>query len=260
VTMLGDPKTGENYECFVRERLEKSIKFSVIHRPDGPTVQKTRFVEPTYVRKLFEVYHMEDRPLPEKVQEEFHRQLREKIKGADLVIVNDFGHGFISPATVELLQAESKFLAVNTQSNAGNIGYNLISKYKRAHFICIDAMEAWLAVRDKHANLADVAGRRLPKLVNCPNVVVTHGRAGCFTSNGGGEAVHIPAFSGAVVDTVGAGDAFFVIAAPMLAAGSDCPTAGFMGNVAGAISIGIVGHRRYITKLEIQRYVTTLLK
>jgi sugar/nucleoside kinase (ribokinase family) len=75
-----------------------------------------------------------------------------------------------------------------------------------------------------------------------------------------GRVVKIPSFGNGAVDTIGAGDAFFVIAAPMLAAGADCETAGFMGNVAGAITIGIVGHRRYLTKLEIQRYVMTLLK
>jgi bifunctional ADP-heptose synthase (sugar kinase/adenylyltransferase) len=260
VTVLGDPKAADNYEEFIRERLNPAIEMSVVRRPDGPTVQKTRFVEPTYVRKLFEVYNMEDRPLPQSVEQEFQETLREKIRGADLVIVNDFGHGFISPSTVELLQDEAAFLAVNAQSNAGNVGYNLITKYKRANFVCIDAMEAWLAVHDKHANLAEVVSHRLPQILDCPNVVVTHGRSGCFASAGPQQAVHIPAFNTAVVDTVGAGDAFFVIAAPMLAAGADCPTAGFMGNVAGAISIGIVGHRRYLNKLEIKRYVTTLLK
>jgi sugar/nucleoside kinase (ribokinase family) len=194
------------------------------------------------------------------VQDDFHDQLRNKIRRADVVIVNDFGHGLIAPSTVDLLQAEARFLAVNAQSNAGNIGYNLISKYGRADFVCLDAMEARLAVHDKHASLTEIVARRLPKVVDCPNVIVTHGRSGCYASDGRGGAIHIPAFNQAVVDTVGAGDAFFANAASMVAAGADCPTAGFMGNVAGAISIGIIGHRRYLNKLEIQRYVSALLK
>jgi bifunctional ADP-heptose synthase (sugar kinase/adenylyltransferase) len=258
--MLGDPRAGENFEDFIRKHLAPSVELSVIYRPQGPTVQKTRFVEPTYVRKLFEVYHMDDQPLPQELQDDFHEQLRNKIRDADVVIVNDFGHGLIAPSTVEVLQTEARFLAVNAQSNAGNIGYNLISKYTRADLVCLDAMEARLAVHDKHASLTEVVAWRLPKVVDCPNVIVTHGRAGCFASDGQGEAIHIPAFNQAVVDTVGAGDAFFVIAAAMAAAGADCPTSGFMGNVAGAICIGIVGHRRYLNKLEIQRYVSTLLK
>jgi bifunctional ADP-heptose synthase (sugar kinase/adenylyltransferase) len=258
--MLGDGISNDNFEDFVRERLDSSVKMTVIHRPDGPTVQKTRFVEPTYVRKLFEVYHMDDHPLPSDVQDDFHLRLTAKLKDADLVIVNDFGHGFISPETVEILQDNSKFLAVNTQSNAGNVGYNLINKYKKANFICIDAMEAQLAIHDKHASLSDVVARYLPTIIDCPDIVVTHGRSGCYTSGRDGKVIHIPAFNSTVVDTVGAGDAFFVLAAPMLAVGADCETAGFMGNVAGAISIGIVGHRRYLNKLEIRRYITALLK
>jgi rfaE bifunctional protein nucleotidyltransferase chain/domain len=260
VTVLGDRAEGETFEGLVREQLDDRVRLTVVERPGGPTIRKTRFVEPTYVRKLFEVYHMDDRPLPAAVQEDFHRRLVEKVAGADLVVVCDFGHGFIDRATVELLQRHSRFLAVNAQSNAGNIGYNLISKYSHPHFVCIDAMEARLAVREKHADLRDIVRDRLPQLVHCPNIIVTHGKAGCYVATPGGEPVMIPSFGGAVVDTVGAGDAFYVVAAPVLAAGGDCETAGFLGNVAGAIKIGIVGHRRYLTKLELQRYVSTLLK
>jgi sugar/nucleoside kinase (ribokinase family) len=121
-------------------------------------------------------------------------------------------------------------------------------------------MEGWLAVHDKHADIAEIVGHRLPKLIDCPNIIITNGKGGCFARQRNGEVTSIPSLGSNPIDTVGAGDAFFVIAAPMLAAGADCETAGFMGNVAGAIAIGIVGHRRYLNKLEIQRYVKTLLK
>lgn len=260
ITTLGDPACGENFESHVQEVLNPAIKLSTVYRPNGPTVQKSRFVEPTYVRKLFEVYHMDDHPLPEDAQSQFHETLKEKIKDADVVIVNDFGHGLISPKTVDLLQTESKFLCVNAQSNAGNRGYNLITKYSKADFVCIDANEAWLAVQNKHEKLGTVVAERLPSIIDCPNIIVTHGKAGCYVSNGTGEATVIPAFQTSVADTMGAGDAFFALASPMLAVGADCHTAGFVGNVAGAITIGIVGHRRYLNKLEVLRYVTTLLK
>lgn len=260
ITLVGDPRFGETHENLIREKLNKAVKLTFVHHPEAPTVQKTRFVEPTYVRKLFEIYHLDDRPLPEDVQSEFHATLRERIRAADAVIVCDFGHGMISKRTIDILEKDARFLAVNAQSNAGNIGYNLVDKYRRADFICVDAMEGLLAVRDKHADVADVAGKLLPELIDCPNIIVTSGKAGCYARQADGEVIKIPSFGNGAVDTVGAGDAFFVIAAPILAAGADCETAGFMGNVAGAIAIGIVGHRRYLNKLEIQRYVTTLLK
>ena len=259
LTVVGDPAHGATYESFCREQLSPSIKPIFLHRRDGPTVQKTRFVEPTYVRKLFEVYHMDDSPLPESTKGEFKGLLAERLANADLAVVCDFGHGFIDKEVIRVMEETAPFLAVNAQSNAGNIGYNLIDKYRRADFVCIDATEARLAVRDKNANLADVVGQRLPQLVDCPNIIVTHGRSGCYAKTNG-TVVHIPSFNSVVVDTVGAGDAFFALAAPCLAAGSDCETAGFIGNIAGAIKVGIVGHRRYLTRLEIQQYVSTLLK
>ena len=48
----------------------------------------------------------------------------------------------------------SKKLAVNTQTNAGNMGYNVISKYPRADYICTDERELRLECLDKHSNLS----------------------------------------------------------------------------------------------------------
>ncbi|MBZ0141785.1 MAG: adenylyltransferase/cytidyltransferase family protein [Pseudorhodoplanes sp.] len=259
ITMVGDPGAGNNHADMIRKSLAPSVKATFLHKPSAPTVQKTRFVEPTYVRKLFEIYRMDDTALPANVQAFFHTTLEEKLARSDLAVVCDFGHGMIDAGAVDILQRKAPFLAVNVQSNAGNIGYNLIDKYRRCDFMCVDAMEARLAVRDKHAALADIVTRRLPRLVDCNNFIVTHGRSGCFVRKGDG-ALCIPSFGGAVVDTVGAGDAFFALSAPCVAAGADCEMAGFVGNVAGAIKIGIVGHRRYLSRFEIQRYVTTLLK
>jgi rfaE bifunctional protein nucleotidyltransferase chain/domain len=259
ITFVGDPRIGENYEGLVRESLNPAVKVNFIRQTGSPTVRKTRFVEPTYVRKLFEVYDMDDRPMSAEAEAEFHELLVAALATADAAIVSDFGHGMISRNTVELLQDKARFLAVNTQSNAGNIGYNLIDKYPRADVICIDAMEARLAARDKHAGIADIVTERLPQLIDCPNILVTDGRRGCYARAEAGTA-HIPAFSTNAVDTVGAGDAFFALAAPLIAAGADCETGGFVGNVAGAIKIGIVGHRRYLTRFEVQRYISTLLK
>lgn len=260
VTAIGDPELGENYETLVREQLNPSVKVTFVHKPGAPTVRKTRFVEPTYVRKLFEIYDMDDRPMPDTVDDNLRRTLSDKLSDADVAIVCDFGHGMISPKTIDLLESEAPFLAVNAQSNAGNSGYNLISKYRRADLICIDATEARLSLRDKHASLTEMlADDGLPRLVQCANIIVTHGRDGCYARTGD-SVTHIPSFGTSVVDTVGAGDAFFALAAPCVAAGGDCELGGFVGNVAGAIKIGIVGHRRYLTRFEIQRHISILLK
>ena len=46
-----------------------------------------------------------------------------------MVIVSDYGHGLISDRSAELIIKKSKFVAVNTQVNASNLGFHVISKY-----------------------------------------------------------------------------------------------------------------------------------
>jgi sugar/nucleoside kinase (ribokinase family) len=63
-----------------------------------------------------------------------------------------------------------------------------------------------------------------------------------------------------VVDTVGAGDAFFAVTAPLVAAGGKMSDVGFIGNAAGAIKVGIVGHRQSVEKIPLMKFVNALLK
>jgi sugar/nucleoside kinase (ribokinase family) len=63
-----------------------------------------------------------------------------------------------------------------------------------------------------------------------------------------------------VVDTVGAGDAFLSVTSPLVARGVPLDVVGFIGNAAGAMKVGIVGHRQAIDKVRLIKYVTALLK
>ena len=69
-----------------------------------------------------------------------------------------------------------------------------------------------------------------------------------------------PALTNTIVDTIGAGDAFFAVTAPMVFSGMPLSTVGFLGNVAGAMKVGIVGHRSFIERVAYLKYLTTLLK
>jgi sugar/nucleoside kinase (ribokinase family) len=70
----------------------------------------------------------------------------------------------------------------------------------------------------------------------------------------------VPAYTKTVVDTVGAGDAFFAVTAPLAAAGGRMDQLTFVGNAAGAIKVGIVGHRQSVEKVPLLKFLTTLLK
>lgn len=210
----------------------------------GNEIRKVRYVEENYTRKLFEVQHIQDGPpkelLPVDVMSRF-----------DVVAVTDFGHCMLSPELVKQVCEGGFFLAVATQTNAHNAGFNLITKYPRADYICIDEPEARLAAADRDSPIEDV----IRKLADgrCSKFVVTHGRHGAYGYQDG-RFLHSPAFTERVTDTMGAGDAFFAITAAMAEEG-DIEDLLTIGNAAGALKTQIVGHRKAVTKDDLVSYL-----
>lgn len=257
VTCLGE---FDSHEDLVRQSLKPNVRLKAFRRAGAPTTLKRRFVDPSYMRKLFEVYFMNDEPLTPDVQREVDDAMAAAISSYDVVIATDFGHGLIAPSSIDVLTGKSRFLAVNTQSNSANLGYNLITRYRRADYICIDAPEARLAVSDRLSSVGDIARRLAEERIDCSKIIITQGKHGCVTFEVGGIVHTIPAFAKNVVDTVGAGDAFLAVTAPLVAAGGPMSRIGFIGNVVGALMVEIVGHQRSIEKASLIKSITGLLK
>ena len=250
ITCVGD---FDSYDDLIRRSLKPNVGLKTFTRAGAPTTLKRRFVDPSNVRKLFEVYFMNDEPLTADVQTEIDNAIAQHAANYDIVIAADFGHGLISQSTIDALTANARFLAVNTQSNSANLGYNLITKYPRADYICIDTPEARLAVSDRISNVGDIARRLSEDYIDCSKIIVTQSKYGCVTFERGGIVHTIPAFAKNVVDTVGAGDAFLAVTSPLVAAGAPMSHIGFIGNVVGALKVEIVGHRRSIEKAALDQ-------
>src|SRR3984885_7444833 len=257
ITCLGD---FDRHEDLARQSLKPNVGLNIFTRTGAPTTLKRRFVDPSYMRKLFEVFFMNDEPLPTDVQREVDGAIADVAGEYDVVIAADFGHGLIARSSINALTENARFLAVNTQSNSANLGYNLITKYRRADYICIDAPEARLAVSDRLSNVGDIAHKLAENHLDCSKIIVTQGKHGCVTFESGGIVHTIPAFAKNIVDTVGAGDAFLAVTAPLVAAGAPMSRVGFIGNVVGALKVEIVGHRRSVEKAALIKGITGLLK
>ncbi|WP_051244944.1 PfkB family carbohydrate kinase [Thalassobaculum salexigens] len=250
----------DSYREFVEGKLNPNVGLIGLERSDAPTTRKSRYIDAASVRKLFETYHMVDKPVADDVEQQINGRLAEIAGGYDVVIVNDFGHGMIKPSTIDMLTRHARFLAVNTQTNSANYGFNLITKYPRPDYICIDALEARLAIGDQHGSVEDLITRGLALQQPKSKIAVTHGRIGCQVYAPDEATTQIPAFADRVADTMGAGDAFLAITAPLVAAGGRMRTVGFLGNIAGAIQVGIVGHRTSVDKVMMIKAVISMLK
>lgn len=206
---------------------------------------KCRFVDPTTNRKLFEVYYPGD----------VAPYIKTHVRGYDMVIVADFGHGLIDKRTAKDLSDSTSWLALTCQTNSANFGFNLLTKYPRADYVCVDMHEARLATSEPSAPIREVA---LDLRLIYPKGVITQGREGCV----GWEKTSVystPAFADQVVDTLGAGDAFLAITAPLVKAGMPINQVGFIGNVMGALKVAQPGQAK-ITKNDLLAAITSLLK
>lgn len=255
LTVIGEVNSREE---FIRAQLRDNVNPTFFVQPGAPTLTKRRFIDAYALNKLLEIYEMDDSGLPQKQADAFNNWLRERIKDYDLVIVSDFGHGTINDDSVRLLQKAS-FLAVNTQANAGNRGFNTIGRYPGADFGCLAEHELRLEYRvvrgDIRPYLYHLVGR-----LGASRFIVTQGRRGCEVCSARGEFVKVPSFARNTVDRVGAGDAFFSVAA--LAAMLDAPDEmiGFVGSIAGSLAVEIIGNEKSIDRSAAQKFITALLK
>jgi rfaE bifunctional protein kinase chain/domain len=254
VSLLGAEDSREDY---ITASLAPSVNSRFFHRPDGPTVVKKRYIHQYNNQKIFEINYLNEDPIAGVLETNIIDYLRRELPCHDLVLVCDFGHGFITPAIIRAVQEKSRLLAVNAQTNAANIGFNLITKYTSPSFICLDEGEARLAAQDKSGDILAVA-RRLLGQTSAEKLIVTLGKQGAMgVDNLGGSHV-TPIFSSKVIDTVGAGDAFFSYTAPLFALGAPLETIVFVGNAVGAIAVQIMGNKRSVEKFELLEFLHTL--
>jgi rfaE bifunctional protein nucleotidyltransferase chain/domain len=222
----------------------------------GPMTVKRRFVETYPFQKLFEIYEM-DEARGAEVGDCIAGDDQLPIRSEDVVIVADYGHGLLTKALVSRLQQEAQYLAVNTQANAGNHGFNTISKYPGPDFISLSERELRLDARDQTTDI-----RTLMKCVGdsrLATVLITRGAHGCLAYQARRFA-EAPALTTHTVDRVGAGDAVFAVTACCAAVGMPLDLVTFLAAVVGTQAVAIVGNATYIERATLREAITTWLR
>lgn len=106
---------------------------------------------------------MEDQLLGKNSKSKIIKFLSKKVNDFDLIILIDYGHGFVDRDIYNILEKKSKFLSINCQTNSANLGFNLITKYQRADFICIDEPELRLAMSNNKDEIKKIVTKQLIK-------------------------------------------------------------------------------------------------
>ena len=256
VTVLGER---DSHEEFIRPQLHPNISPYFVFKPNAPTLIKKRFVDGYSFSKLLEVYVMDDSDLPSEKNNSLYEWLQEQLPKYDLVIAADFGHGAINKGIVRTLSRKARFLAVNTQANAGNRGFNTVTRYPRTDYACIAEHELRLETRKQNSDVRPLMHLLAEKL-GCSQFAVTRGREGCSVCDDDGGFVKVPSFAQNVVDRVGAGDAFFSVTSLAAVQDASNEVLGFIGNVVGSLAVEILGNKKSIDKVTVKNCISSLMK
>jgi rfaE bifunctional protein kinase chain/domain/rfaE bifunctional protein nucleotidyltransferase chain/domain len=256
MSFLGDH---ESHEEIVRSGVNPAIKQMFFKKNDSPTIVKRRFVEKYLSQKLFEVYEINDDELDETQNREFCDWLRETVPQYDVVIVLDYGHGLMTKEAIDVVCQNAKFLAVNTQSNSGNRGFNTISRYPRADYVCLAVHEIALEERNRQGDLEEMI-LNVSRKLDCERVVVTRSKDGNLCYKRGEGFVSAPALADKVVDRMGAGDSVISVTSLCAAQGAPMEIIGFIGNVVGAHAVATMAHRTSVEKIPLFQHIGALIK
>ena len=259
VTVLTGLGEQESHEEFIRSKLKKNVLPEFFYFQDAPTIVKRRYVD-RELAKLFEVYFYNDQPSSKNINDKVCSWLEKNTAKFDVVIVPDFGNGFISTGMIQQLCKHARFLAVNAQVNSGNRGYHSINHYPRADFISLNISELRIATHDRHGAI-EILAKKIISQLGAKYVAVTQGKDGAILLNRNPEAVYeTPALSTQVIDRIGAGDTFLSLVGLCLGGNLSSEVALFVGSAAAALDVQMVCNRESIIPVNLYKYINTLLK
>lgn len=206
---------------------------------ERPTISKQRLIglaQHRHRQQLIRIDEEVTEPLEQKYHNEFLRIFSSKLPNADIVCLQDYNKGVLSPALcgelIKLARAAGKKVLVDPAP------INDYSKYSGATLITPNRLETSLAVGfgvetlDNAREAADILTKRL----NLDAAVITLDKEGAWLKTKSISQL-VPTVPRTVYDVTGAGDVVLATLAVTLAAGCDYVTAVQIANIAGGIEV-----------------------
>ena len=233
---VGDDEAGKWLRKFFRDR---GVDVRGIRPEKGwVTPTKTRIgVGSTHStsQQVLRLDREELKPPPARARKELLASVQVALKGADALLVADYGYGSAAPEGINRILKQAGSLPTVIDSR-----YRL-REFRRASILTPSVPELEEAFRRQlgsgQAELVD-ACRELLKETSSGSVLLTRGRHGMLLVDGGKKPASIPAFgSGQVADVTGAGDTVAATLTAAWAAGTDNFSAARLANIAAGLAV-----------------------
>jgi len=243
----------------LKKELNKKVTLKIFHQKDFIEIEKNRFINNKTKSKIFEFYKFNNK---EYFSESLINFLENNLKKYDKIIICDFGHGLFNKKVISIIESKAKFICANIQTNSGNRGFNLFTKFKKVGFICVDEPEFRIGLSERYKSVIELLNGR-KELRKYKNLLVTLGVDGLLVklnNNKKYKILSFPALNNKVVDTLGAGDAVFSYTAALVNITQDPRILAIVGSIAGAIKTNILGHSYFVSLNDVKKSMQTILK
>ena len=201
------------------------------------TETKTRILaggRSTTRQQMLRLDRAEERPLSRSERARLREHLRESCRGAQALVVSDYGSGLIDATLTKDIQELARSLAVCVDSRYAIQSFGGVTLAKPNE----PELEAAIGGRLRTEDDLERAGRTLLGRLGVRALVVTRGQNGMCLFEPDRPTVSIPVWGPAeAVDVTGAGDTVLATLALSLAAGASFEEAARLANVAGGVVV-----------------------
>jgi len=202
------------------------------------TTVKTRFSAGT--RRLLRIDEEDGHLVSGSVEAAAIEMVTEGIRGADLVLISDYGKGVVTDAVVAACLEEAKSAGVMTLLDTKA---NQLGRFVGIDLIKLNAAELSEATEMPTTSDVEVEAALLRGLAvsGCDSIFVTRGAQGISLATSFDSVRHFPGIPAQARDACGAGDTTLAALGVALAAGASLAEAGDFANLAASLVVQAIG-------------------
>ncbi len=233
---------------FIKKKLRKNVSLKYIKKSDSTTILKKRFIDEIVKSKILGLYSLNDTPLNQTEEQELTKNFFKLNKKTNMTIISDYGHGLISKNFVNKIKKVSRFIAVNSQINAANIGHHSLDYYNNVDLMIINEKELRHEMRSKDEKVSSLM-KRLSKNMKINYLVVTRGSSGCVLFDRKKiKFYYSKAYTSKTIDKMGAGDTMLSILAICIFKKIDLNLSLLISSLCAVQSVNTIGNKFSVNK------------
>ncbi len=252
------PYGGEAYfKQLLHNTVSSNINIETYLVPNTATPRKTRYLVTLKNQRIFELTNLEDNLWKHHAPRPFIDKMERLNEQHDLVILSDFGHGLFEGDVLKAANRLKNFKSLNVQTNSSNYGFNPFTKHYGYNYLSLDERECRIASHDRLTPICDLAESSILKLIHSESAI-TLGSTGSAYFDKDKNKYFCPGFFKEVVDTVGAGDAYFALTTLLVYHKATPFLIPYLGNGFAGLKTRILGNKEPVSRESFRKFINYL--